>query len=40
MGEGVQKGSPSPKICHTIHNDESWLSYIFPKEDSKDIKVW
>ena len=33
---GCQKG-PLPKIVHISYNDETWHSYILPKEDPKNI---
>ena len=40
-GGGVGGGSgqkvPLPKICHTFLQDETWHSYVLPKEDPKNI---
>ena len=35
-GEG-QKASPPLNLLHTSCNDETWHTYILPKEDSKYI---
>ena len=36
LTDGVQN-YPLPKIYHTSSNDETWHSYILPKEDPKYI---
>ena len=42
LGVGGGRGGwgqkvPLPKICHTFLQDETWHSYVLPKEDPKNI---
>ena len=36
-GGGSGQKVPLPKICHTFLQDETWHSYVLPKEDPKNI---
>ena len=36
-GLGSGQKVPLPKICHTFLQDETWYSYVLPKEDPKNI---